>query len=178
MFSFLGLNLSSFQFLLIFNEINSLRALFLNNKKNIFYGISMSALLLLLKWLHWHFIISDSAIEIYSGLIALFFTIFGIWIANQLLKPKIETVIIEKEVIKPIPEEFSINQSELDKFNFTSRELEVLQLLIQGKSNLEIAESLFLSISTIKTHVSNIFIKMDVKSRTQVMDKAKRLKIF
>ena len=41
----------------------------------------------------------------------------------------------------------------------------------------EIAENLFLSLSTVKTHVSNLFVKMDVKSRAQAIEKAKRLKI-
>ena len=74
--------------------------------------------------------------------------------------------------------DIAINEAELKKLNLSNREYEVLQLLVKGYSNAEIAENLFLSLSTIKTHVSSLFIKMDVRSRTQAIEKAKRLKIM
>lgn len=141
------------------------------------YALLMAILAFVLKWLQWKLLIQDNAIDIYIGLIAVFFTTLGVWIATQLLKPKIQTVIVEKEVQLPVPNEDSINERELEKLKLSAREYEVLQLLTQGYSNAEIAENLFLSLSTIKTHVSNLFIKMDVKSRTQAIEKAKRLKI-
>ena len=88
----------------------------------------------------------------------------------------VETVVIEKEVV--VAGQSLINENELQKLNLSTREYEVLQLLAQGYSNAEIAERLFLSLSTIKTHVSNLFVKMDVKSRTQAIEKAKRLNII
>jgi DNA-binding CsgD family transcriptional regulator len=143
--------------------------------KHIFiYGLALAVLAFVLKLLQWKFLILDNSIEIYIGLIAVFFTILGIWVAKQLLKPKVETVIVEKEV----PEKFEINETELQRLNLSSREYEVLQLLAKGYSNSEISEHLFLSVSTIKTHVSNLFTKMDVKNRTQATEKAKRLKII
>jgi DNA-binding CsgD family transcriptional regulator len=51
----------------------------------------------------------------------------------------------------------------------TDREQEVLQLILFGKSNREIAETLFLSESTIKTHTRNIFSKYDVRSRAELI---------
>ena len=72
---------------------------------------------------------------------------------------------------------FSINEAELKKLNLTKREYEVLEQLSQGYSNAEIAERLFLSLSTVKTHMSNLLLKMDVKNRTQALQKAKRLRI-
>ena len=140
----------------------------------ILYGLILAILVFVLKWLQWKFLIVDNAIDIYIGLIAVFFTILGVWVATQLVKPKVQTVVIEKEV----PEKFEINETELKKLNLSSREYEVLQLLAKGHSNAEIAGNLFLSVSTVKTHVSNIFLKMDVKSRTQTIEKAKRLKII
>lgn len=101
----------------------------------------------------------------------------GIWVATQLNKPRIEKIVIEKEVFIPQSTKFSINQSELDKLNLSDREYEILQLLAKGYSNADIATQLFLSVSTIKTHVSNLYIKMDVKRRTQAIVKAKELKI-
>jgi len=140
----------------------------------ILYGLILAILVFTLKWLQWKFLIVDNAIDIYIGLIAVFFTALGIWVAMQLVKPKTQTIVIEKE----IPETFSVNKTELQKLNLSSREYEVLQLLAKGYSNADIANNLFLSVSTIKTHVSNLFLKMNVKSRTQTIEKAKRLKII
>lgn len=87
-------------------------------------------------------------------------------------------MIVEKEIYVPGPAAFSINQKELEKLNLSSREYEILQLLAKGYSNADLAGNLFLSLSTIKTHVSNLYFKMDVKSRTQAIEKAKRLNII
>jgi DNA-binding CsgD family transcriptional regulator/uncharacterized membrane protein len=144
----------------------------------ILYGLILAMLVFALKWLQWKFVLVDNAIDIYIGLVALFFTILGIWVASHIMRPKVETLIIEKEIIVPQSESFAINIAELQKLNLNSREYEVLQLLAQGQSNADIAASLFLSLSTIKTHVSNLYFKMDVKSRTQAITKAKQLKII
>ncbi|WP_236974986.1 helix-turn-helix transcriptional regulator [Membranihabitans maritimus] len=148
-----------------------------NSHRILLYGCSLAILVFLLKWLQWKFLIADHSLEIYIGLIALFFTMVGIWVATQLNKPRIEKIVIEKEVFIPQSTKFSINQSELDKLNLSDREYEILQLLAKGYSNADIATQLFLSVSTIKTHVSNLYIKMDVKRRTQAIVKAKELKI-
>lgn len=137
----------------------------------------MAILVFALKWLQWKYLIADHSLDIYIGLVALIFTFLGVWVANQLAKPKVETVVVEKEIYVPQPADITINEAELRKLGLTTREYEVLSLLAQGRSNAEIAEDLFLSLSTIKTHVSNVFVKMDVKSRTQAIEKAKRLKI-
>jgi DNA-binding CsgD family transcriptional regulator len=144
----------------------------------ILYGLILATLVFTLKWLQWKFLIVDNTIDIYVGLIAVFFTVLGIWVATQLVKPKVETVIVEKEILVTPPEEFTINQTELKKLNLNNREYEVLQLLAKGHSNAEIASNLFLSISTVKTHISNLYFKMGVKSRTQAIAKAKQLKII
>lgn len=139
-----------------------------------FYSAAMAILVFVLKWLQWKYLITDNSSDIYLGLIAVFFTLLGIWVANQLAKPKVQTVIVEKEV----PSTFVHNAGELQKLNLTAREYEVLQLLTQGCSNAEIADRLFLSVSTVKTHVSNLLMKMEVKSRTQALEKARRLRIM
>jgi DNA-binding CsgD family transcriptional regulator len=146
-------------------------------KHTITYGFSLAILVFALKWLQWKFLIVDNSLDIYVGAIAIFFTILGVWVATQLTKPKIHTVVVEKEVFIPLPEEFTINEAELKKLNLTNREHEVLTLLAQGHSNADIAKNLYLSLSTIKTHVSNLYVKMGVKSRAQAIDKAKRLRV-
>ncbi len=149
-----------------------------NIRHIILYGFILAVLVFFLKWMQWKFLIVDNAIDIYIGLIAIFFTVLGVWVAKQLIKPKIETVIVEKEIIIPQPEEFTLNETELKKLNLNNREYEILQLLANGCSNAEIAGVLFLSLSTIKTHISNLYFKMDVNSRTQAITKARRLKII
>lgn len=140
----------------------------------ILYGISMALLLFLLKWLELRFVIIDHALEIYIGAIALIFTGLGIWLAIKIIKPKV--TVVEKEVYLNTP--FSINKKELELLNLSKRELEVLQLMSEGLSNKEIADRLFVSLSTIKTHSNNLFDKMNVERRTQAIDKGKRLGII
>jgi LuxR family transcriptional regulator, maltose regulon positive regulatory protein len=60
----------------------------------------------------------------------------------------------------------------------TERESEVLRLLAAGLSNLEIGEKLNISLSTIKTHITRIYSKLGVTSRTQVIVRARELKIL
>nr|WKN37413.1 response regulator transcription factor [Tunicatimonas sp. TK19036] len=154
-----------------------LKQLLLKSQHIVLYGALMAIMVFALKWLQWKYLITDYSLDIYIGLIALFFTGLGIWVATQLSRPKTRTVVVEKEVYLPPQDEFTINKTELEKLNLTRREYEVLQLLTQGHSNAEIADNLFLSLSTVKTHVSNLLVKMEVKNRTQATEKAKRLRI-
>lgn len=148
------------------------------NKQVILYGFSLAVLLVILRWLELKVVIMDHYMEIYLGLIALLFTGLGIWIAVKLTRPKVKTIVEEKMVYirEEIP--FRQNEKELAKLNISKRELEVLELMADGLSNQEIAEKLFLSLSTIKTHSSSLFEKLDVKRRTQAVEKAKSLRLI
>jgi DNA-binding CsgD family transcriptional regulator len=141
-----------------------LKSVFLRSKHTVLYGLLMAVLIFVLKFLQWKFLIVDYSLDIYVGLIAIFFTVLGIWLALQLAKPRIETVVIKRETAAPFPDHFTINEAELKKLNLTAREHAVLELLAKGYSNTEIASHLFLSLSTVKTHVSNVFMKMDVRA--------------
>jgi len=154
----------------------STRNFFSKNKAIIAYGISLALLLILLKWLELRFIIFDHALEVYIGAVAVIFTALGIWLALKLTKPKLNTVIVEKEVYVSRAE-FVFNETEAAKLGLSKRELEVLNLMAEGCSNQEIAARLFVSLSTVKTHSSNLFEKLDVKRRTQAIEKAKRLSL-
>jgi two-component system, NarL family, response regulator LiaR len=152
---------------------------FSKNKLVILYGISLAAILFLLKWLEWRFVIMDHAFEVYIGAIALVFTSLGIWLAIKLTKPKTRTVIVEKEVYITKPAEgANPDEKALLKAGISKREWEVLALMSEGLSNQEIADRLFVSLNTIKTHSSNLFEKLDVKRRTQAIEKGKRLGIL
>jgi len=145
----------------------------MKHKETILYGLALALLLFLLKWLELRFVIIDHAFEIYIGAIAFLFTALGIWLAVKLTKPK--TVVVEKEVYV---KDFTLNENELNKLRLSKRELEVLQLMAEGLSNQEIAERLFVSLNTIKTHSSKVLEKLDVERRTQAVEKAKRLSII
>jgi len=150
----------------------------LRNKAIIIYSISLAFLLFLLKWLELRFIIFDHSFEIYIGFIAVIFTALGIWLAVKLSKPKIETVVVEKEVYVNRNENFVLDTSLVSQLELSKRELEILGLLAQGHSNQEIAAKLFVSLSTVKTHIQNLFEKLDVKRRIQAVEKAKRLNLI
>jgi len=163
------------------------------NRHIILYGAALALLLILLKWLEWRFIIFDHAIEIYSGAIALIFTGLGIWLALKLARPKVRTVIVEKAPVgqvSPVGPDGLVgsdgsdasgglpDEKELARLGLSLREREVLQLMAEGLSNQEIANRLFVSLNTVKTHGSRIFEKLDVRRRTQAIEKAKRLNII
>ena len=152
--------------------------LLLRNKATIVYSISLAFLLFLLKWLELRFIIFDHSFEIYIGFIAVIFTTLGIWLALKLSKPKIETVVVEKEVYVTRNENFVLDTSLVSQLELSKRELEILNLLAQGHSNQEIAAKLFVSLSTVKTHIQNIFEKLDVKRRIQAVEKARNLNLI
>lgn len=152
---------------------------FLNkHKTTLIYSISLAVLLFVLKWLELRFLFFSHAWEIYIGLIALFFTSLGIWLALKLAKPKVETLVIEKEVYRERDEVFVRNNSLIKELELSKRELEVLNLMAKGFSNEEIASQIYISLSTVKTHNQNLFAKLDVKRRTQAIDKAKHLNLI
>src|SRR5258706_13614379 len=152
--------------------------LLLRHKATIVYSISLAFLLFLLKWLELRFIIFEHSFEIYIGFIAVIFTALGIWLALKLSKPRIETIVVEKEVYVNRNETFVLDTSLVSQLELSKRELEVLSLLARGHSNQEIAARLFVSLSTVKSHNQNLFEKLDVKRRIQAVEKAKRLNLI
>lgn len=153
----------------------TIRNLLIKHRSVLLYGTSLAVLLFLLRWLELRFIIFDHALEIYVGAIAVIFTALGIWLALKLTKPKIERVVVEKEIYIEKQKEFIFNEAEMNRLGISKRELEVLQLMAEGLSNAEIANRLFVSLNTIKTHASNLFFKLDASRRTQAIEKAKSL---
>jgi LuxR family transcriptional regulator, maltose regulon positive regulatory protein len=63
-------------------------------------------------------------------------------------------------------------------FELSDRELETLKLIAQNFTNLEIADKLFVSVNTVKTHLKNIYIKLDVNSRSKAVMKAKQIQLI
>ena len=106
--------------------------------------------------------------ELYAGIVGMLFMIFGIWAGMQLKERKSSQVIVPNDAV-------SLENGK--KINLSDRELEVLVELNNGLSNQEIADKLFVSNNTIKTHLSNLYLKLHAKRRTQALAKAKELKI-
>jgi ATP/maltotriose-dependent transcriptional regulator MalT len=123
--------------------------------------------------MEWQLIIINNSFELYAGGIAIVCTLLGIWVAMKVSKPK--TILVEKEVLVKAAPEFQLNEKAVSELGLSKRELEILELTAKGLSNQEIADRLFLSLNTIKTHLSNMFIKLDVQRRTQALEKARRL---
>ena len=126
-----------------------------------------------LRLIEFRFLVIEHSIEIYSGLIAALFAGVGIWLGLKLTKKK--EVLIIKEVPVPSTGVFSLNEQRLKDLGITRRELEILELIAHGMSNREIAEKLFVSENTVKTHSSRLFDKLGAKRRTQAVQFGKEM---
>ncbi|MBP9926311.1 MAG: DNA-binding response regulator [Cyclobacteriaceae bacterium] len=134
----------------------------------IIYSLALAALVFLLKFLEYRFIIRDLSFEFYFGIVAILFTALGIWAGLKLTRKKIVLV----------GPQFILNEPELLRLGISKRELEVLESISQGLSNQQIADKLFVSLNTIKTHSSNLFLKLEVSRRTQAVQRAKELRLI
>ena len=77
--------------------------------------------------------------------------------------------VLEPEVTGKMMVKMRQKQQHLPHEELTSREMEILLLMAEGKANQEIADELFIALKTVKTHVSNILSKLSVQDRTQAV---------
>lgn len=137
-------------------------------KKTVFiYGIILAAGTIFLKSIEYFYTVQFFSIEIYITLIALAFVALGIWVGQKLTSP-------QKAQATP----FKRNHKALRSLKISKRELEVLELLGKGLSNQEIASKLFISVNTVKTHLSHLYEKLDVSRRSMAVKKARSLKLI
>lgn len=148
------------------------------NKQLIYYSVAFAVLFGLLKWIEYQFLVRNYSFEIYASAIALVFTSLGIWIALKLKKPKTTAIILEENKSLGNTDNFEPNEKLILQLGLSKRELEVLELMAQGLSNQEISENLFVSLNTVKTHISRLFTKLNVKRRTQAIEMAKKSAII
>jgi len=148
-------------------------------KHLLIYGVCGGLLIVVLRLIEYRFLVIERSIEIYGGLIALFFTSVGIWFGLKLTKNKVVVkevpIEVPVEIQVPTSEPFVLNQVKLQQLGITAREFEILQLIAGGMSNREIAERLFVSENTVKTHSSRLFEKLSAKRRTQAVQIGKDL---
>jgi DNA-binding CsgD family transcriptional regulator len=138
------------------------------------YGLCGGLLIVGLKLIEYRFLVVEHSIEIYGGLIALFFAAVGIWLGLKLTKKK-EVLVIREVPVPSTSQPFALNEERLKHLGITKRELEILELIAQGMSNREIAEKLFVSENTVKTHSSRLFEKLSARRRTQAVQIGKEM---
>ena len=129
------------------------------------FGALIIALLILFQIGKYSIISGDSKIEIVIAVIAIVFFFIGAYINK-------------KSGHSNSTQDIEIDHRKIKSLEITKREYEVLQQIASGLSNKEIGEKLFLSESTIKTHVSSLLIKLNAKRRTQALQLAKQYKII
>tara|TARA_R110002124_G_scaffold55533_1_gene156951 strand:- start:10239 stop:10658 length:420 start_codon:yes stop_codon:yes gene_type:complete len=136
-------------------------------KTILIYGISLAILVFLLEYFEYRFFIRELSTELFVFIIALTFTGLGLWVGKKLTT--------RKKIVSP---PFEQNEKAIRYLKISERELEVLELVAQGLSNKQISDKLFVSFNTTKTHLSHLYEKLEVKRRTQAVEKAKSLKLI
>jgi NarL family two-component system response regulator LiaR len=144
-------------------------------KHVLLYGLLGGVLIAGLKLVEYRYLVVEYSVEIYGGIVAAVFSGVGIWLGLRLTK-KPETIV--REVLVPAPVDFVRDQGKLQALAITPRELEVLELIAAGLSNKEIAERVFVSENTVKTHLSRVFDKLGARRRTQAVQLGKELRII
>ncbi len=142
--------------------------LFFLNRSVILYGISLALLVYILKQIEYRYYIREIPLEFYIVLVALIFAILGAWVGHRLIRQSPHVVASD----------FSVNEESLKLTGLSKREHEILTLMSIGDSNQQIADKLFLSLNTVKTHSSNLFVKLGARRRTQAVQRAKELRLI
>lgn len=133
----------------------------------VFYGLLAGVLIVSLKLIEYRYLVVEHSLEIYGGLVAAIFSALGIWLGLKLTRTK--EVIIVRDA-----QPFVVDRARLEALGITPREHEILTLIAAGLSNREIAEKLFVSANTVKTHSSRLFDKLNARRRTQAVQIAKQ----
>ena len=140
------------------------------------YGVGGGVLVVVLKLTEYRFLVVEHSVEIYMGLVAALFAGLGIWLGLTLTRKKTTTIV--KEIGAQPAEPFVPDAARAGELGITARELEILGLIATGLSNREIANRLFVSENTVKTHSSRLFDKLGAKRRTQAVQIGKTARLI
>jgi NarL family two-component system response regulator LiaR len=143
-------------------------------KKILLYGLALGLLTVILKFFEYKVFVRGHVMDIYMAAIAVLFTAVGIWAGLKLTRKK-EVIVVKEVAVLVDRNNFVLNENLLKQLSISKREHEVLELIAGGLSNQEIADKLFVSLNTVKTHSSRLFEKLEVNRRTQAVEKAKSL---
>lgn len=142
------------------------------------YGLVGGVLIAALRAVEYRWLIVEHSIEIYGGIIAALFATLGVWLGRRLTTQPRLTAVREGPGAAPATTTFLRDDGQVVSLGLTPRELETLGLIAAGLSNREIAERLFVSENTVKTHSSRVFDKLDVRRRTQAVQRARDLRLI
>ena len=134
-------------------------------RTTLLYALLLAAAAFLLQWAEYRYLVRRFSTETYVIVIALLFAAVGAWAGIRLTRSRGSPT-------------FEINQQAIAQLGLSDRELEVLRLLADGQTNKEMARRLSLSPNTIKTHLANLYGKLDASRRTQAVSKARALSII
>src|SRR5580765_8108013 len=135
------------------------------------YGLCGGVLITLLKLTEYRFLVVEHSVEPYGGLIAAIFASLGIWLGLTLTRRKVQPSL-------PLAGPFTPDEQRISELSITPRELEILGLIAAGLSNREIADRLFVSENTVKTHSSRLFDKLGARRRTQAVQLGKEARLI
>ena len=145
-------------------------------KAILIYGLAGGVLIAALRFAEYRFLVVEHSVEIYGALVASLFAGVGIWVGLTLTRKPAPVVV--REIPVPAGQPFAVNDSNVRELGITPRELEILAHIATGKSNREIADALFVSENTVKTHSSRLFGKLNVNRRTQAVQVGKALSLI
>jgi len=129
------------------------------------YALVLAAAAFALQWLEYQHFVRTFSTEIYVLAVAIAFAVGGVWLGWRLSS-------------RPRGPGFQRNEAALAALGLTRQELRVLELIAAGQSNKEIARTLGVLPNTVKTHVANLFAKLEVARRTQAVGKARELALI
>jgi len=139
------------------------------------YGLPAGLLIVALRVVEYRFLVLDHAVEIYGAIVAAIFAAVGIALGIRFTRQLVVVREVPVEVPVPAGTPFFVNQHQVEARGITPRELEILQLIADGLSTREMAERLFVSENTVKTHCKRLFDKLEVNRRTKAIQVAKAL---
>ena len=142
-------------------------------KAALVYGMCGGLLIVALRLAEYRFLVIEHSVEIYAALVAALFAGLGIWLGLSLTRAR--EVVVVREVQVPRATPFAVNDAKVEELGITPRELEILRRIADGLSNREIADALFVSENTVKTHSKRLFDKLNANRRTKAVLVGKEL---
>ena len=139
------------------------------------YALCGGVLITLLRLTEYRFLVLEHSVEIYGGLVAAVFSGLGIWLGLTLTRKRAQVIV---QQAPPDAGTSTADDKRMSELGITPRELEILGLIAAGLSNREIAERLFVSENTVKTHSSRLFDKLGAKRRTQAVQLGKKARLI
>jgi two-component system, NarL family, response regulator LiaR len=142
------------------------------------YGAAIGLLVLVIKLTEYRFLVVEHSVEVYAALIAVLAAGVGIWLGRSLKRRRQPEAAEPAGPVAPPSEPFAPDAARMARLGITPREREILELIASGLSNREIAERLFVSENTVKTHASRLFDKLGARRRTQAVQMGKTARLI